>query len=108
MEKYENISAYNWILKYAGYQVLKIVWDQCLKVKFGENYKDVPLSWLIGRMRQRLRSRKLGTEKLGYLEGSFSFLVKRLINKLTELGVVIKTGIDINDIKIINGYFRFS
>jgi protoporphyrinogen oxidase len=42
---------------------------------------------MIGRMRQRMNSRKSGDERLGYLEGSLQLLLDTLLEKLKQLNV---------------------
>lgn len=81
---YNNISAKDWFLKYAGRKVSEVIWLPMLKVKFGEFYDRVPLAWMIGRMRQRLNSRKTGKEKLSYIDGSLTTLVNRLCDVLMD------------------------
>ena len=90
-EKYENISALDWFYKWAGKRVTETIWRPMLEIKFGEYAGQVPVAWMIGRMRQRLKSRSKGKEKLGYLKGSLQRLVDGLEKSLEELGVnVIK------------------
>ena len=83
-QSYNNISAKEWFLKYAGRKVSEVIWLPMLKAKFGEFYDRVPLAWMIGRMRQRLNSRKIGKEKLSYINGSLTTLVNKLCDVLTD------------------------
>lgn len=86
---YENISTYDWFIKHAGSNVTKIIWEPLLKAKFGSYYNKVPVSWMIGRLSQRVGSRKGGEEKLGYLHGSTDVLLQTLISKLKNQGVIL-------------------
>jgi protoporphyrinogen oxidase len=88
-QKYEDISALDWFYKWAGKRVTESIWQPMLKIKFGEYAPQIPLSWMIGRMTQRLKSRSGGKEKLGYLQGSLQRLVDALESRLKELGVKI-------------------
>jgi protoporphyrinogen oxidase len=88
-QKYENISALDWFYQWAGTRVTESIWRPMLKIKFGEYADQIPLSWMIGRMTQRLKSRSKGKEKLGYLQGSLQRLVDALEFRLVELGVKI-------------------
>ena len=88
-QKYENVSALDWFYKWAGKRVTESIWQPMLKIKFGEYAREIPLSWMIGRMTQRLKSRSGGKEKLGYLKGSLQRLVDALELRLKELGVKI-------------------
>lgn len=86
-KKYESQPANKWLKKYAGAKTTESLWDPLLKVKFGPYYDKVPLSWMIGRLRQRMNSRKSGEERLGYLTGSLQVLLDALLLKLKELNV---------------------
>jgi protoporphyrinogen oxidase len=88
-QKYENISSLDWFNKWAGKRVTESIWRPMLKIKFGEYADQIPLSWMIGRMTQRLKSRSGGKEKLGYLKGSLQRLVDTLEFRLKELDVKI-------------------
>lgn len=89
--KHEHISAHEWFKKWSGQNVTSTIWEPLLRVKFGSHYKDVPLAWMIGRLGQRLNSRKDGREMLGYLDGSLQVLNDQLTQKLKSMGVQIHT-----------------
>lgn len=86
-EKYENVTALEWFYKNAGKSATNSLWKPMLDIKFGPYSNKIPLSWMIGRLRQRLNSRKSGDERLGYLEGGLDTLLQALLSKLKELGV---------------------
>ena len=90
-KKYEHRSAHEWLKKWSGKNVTRTIWEPLLRVKFGSRYKDVPLAWMIGRLGQRLNSRKDGKEMLGYLDGSLQVLNDQLTEKLKSIGVQIHT-----------------
>ncbi len=98
----EDTSILNWLYKYAGKKVTDVIWAPLLKVKFGSFYKDIPVSWMVGRLSQRLKSRKKGVEKLGYIDGSLKVLLDALSTKLTEFGVEIKTNSPITKLTSAN------
>ncbi len=100
--KYENVSLYDWLLKYAGTNVTKIIWGPLLKVKFGSFYKVVPVTWMIGRLAQRLQSRKNGIEKLGYINGSLKVLLEAILKKLKELNVEVISNSPVTKINVAN------
>lgn len=85
--KNEHISALSWLKKWSGKQVAESIWSPLLKVKFGKFSELVPLSWMIGRLKQRFESREAGSEKLFYLDGSLNVLLETLVKRLEELGV---------------------
>lgn len=98
--KYEDISCWNWFEKYSGQSTTSTLWAPMLKIKFGPFAKQVPLAWMIGRMRQRFNSRKRGDERLGYLEGSLQTLKDALIRSLTEMGVEMINEAPVEEIKV--------
>lgn len=87
--KHESIPAVKWLNTWAGKKVTSVIWEPLLKVKFGGLFKQIPLAWLIGRLSQRLRSRKGGDELLGYLDGSLKTLLDALVRRLEEMNVTI-------------------
>lgn len=98
-QNFEHISAYSWFEKWAGKSTTNSLWGPMLKVKFGPYFNQVPLSWMIGRLRQRMNSRKQGDERLGYLKGSLQVLSDTLKRKLEELGVEIRLNEPVHQIE---------
>jgi len=86
-KKYEHISCMAWFEKWAGSSTTSSLWAPLLAIKFGPFASKVPLSWMIGRLRQRMNSRKNGDERLGYLDGSLQVLLDTLLEKLKEMNV---------------------
>lgn len=99
---YEHISASSWLIKYAGKKVFSTIWKPLLEVKFGKFAEAIPLSWLIGRMRQRLKSRRGTNEKLGYLDGSLKILLDRLLERLTDMQVELVNSAKVHEILTSN------
>jgi len=85
--KYEHLSTLDWFYRWAGNSVTEALWKPLLSIKFGPYADKVPLAWMIGRLRQRMNSRKQGNEQLGYLEGSLQRLLDALLNELKAAGV---------------------
>ena len=112
--KYENIPAVNWLQKWAGKQVTENIWEPLLRVKFGKHYNKIPLTWLVGRIKQRFYSRRNGDEALGYLHGSTQLILDKIIKQLLRKKVkliknakitTIKNG-ELLDIKINKKIFK--
>ncbi|HTB80228.1 MAG TPA: NAD(P)/FAD-dependent oxidoreductase [Opitutaceae bacterium] len=87
--RHENVPALEWFYRYAGRAATEAVWRPMLEVKFGPFAGQVPVAWMIGRLRQRLGSRERGDERLGYLRGSLKVLLDALLRELSALGVKI-------------------
>lgn len=96
-ESFEDVSCMEWFYKYAGKGATDALWKPMLEIKFGPYADQVPLAWMIGRMRQRLGSRKQGDEKLGYLEGSLYTLLEALMAKLEAMGVKLVKGAPVEE-----------
>lgn len=86
-KKMEGFPAIKWFERYSGKKVTNIIWRPLIEGKFGPYTKILPISWMVGRLSQRFRSRESGDEKLGYLKGSFQVLVDALVKKLEKKGV---------------------
>ena len=97
---YEYVPAYAWFRKWAGKSATQALWGPMLEVKFGPYFDKIPLAWMIGRLRQRMNSRKSGDERLGYLKGSLSVLCDRLSERLVEMGVDIRANSPLTEIEM--------
>lgn len=96
-EKYEDIPAIDWFYRWSGQSVTNTIWKPMLDIKFGSYSNVIPLSWMIGRLKQRIKSRQNGKETLVYLDGSLKVLLDALIGKLDDLNVRLYNNVDIND-----------
>lgn len=81
------VTAIEWLTKYTGRQVTKVIWEPLLRGKFDRYYDKVTMGWLWGRVKQRVESRdkKMG-EALGYVEGGFATIIDRLIDRIVSHG----------------------
>ena len=85
-KKYENITAAEWMEKWAGKKAYEVIWKPLLKGKFHEYYQKVSMAWLWARIYTRGGStNEKGEEVLGYLDDGFI----QIINKLKEKVKVI-------------------
>ncbi len=83
-----GISAMDWLTKFAGKQVVDVIWAPLLRGKFDKYYDDVTMCWLWGRIKQRVESRdpKLGGEALGYIEGGFVTVIDEVLRRYEAAG----------------------
>ncbi|WP_128548107.1 NAD(P)/FAD-dependent oxidoreductase [Larkinella soli] len=102
-EDYENISCLEWLYRYAGKNTTNSLWKPLLDIKFGPYAGEVPLAWLIGRLRQRMNSRNRGEEKLGYLQGSLNTLLNALLEKLKTHSVELIGNTVIKKLRVAEG-----
>ena len=88
----EQVTADEWMLKWAGKQVYEQMWKPLLVGKFGPFYKDVNMAWMWARIKAR-------TTRLGTFEGGFQQFADSFAEKLREMGVEIRLGAPIKFIK---------
>lgn len=88
-----RITALDWLRKYAGRQVSDVIWEPLLKGKFDRYYDKVTMSWLWGRVKQRVDSRdaKVGGEALGYFEGGFKIIIDSLLQRIDGVDIRLNT-----------------
>ncbi len=99
-KKYENVSCASWFQKWSGKSTCTALWMPMLNIKFGPYASEVPLAWMIGRLRQRVKSRKNTVEYLAYINGSLQILLDALIDKLKDLNVEFINNAPIETIEI--------
>ncbi|MBI4100835.1 NAD(P)/FAD-dependent oxidoreductase [Candidatus Microgenomates bacterium] len=73
----EQTTAAAWLKKTMGKNSFKILWEPLLKSKFGDFADQVTAAWFWARIKKR-------TKSLGYLEGGFQTLAKKLEEKIRE------------------------
>lgn len=100
--KNEDVSALDWLSKWSGTTTVNTLWKPLLNLKFGPYADQVPLSWMIGRLRQRMNSRTKGVEKLGYLRGSLQKLLDRLLTELRNMDVELIPNARVTSLNISN------
>ena len=90
--KLSETTALEWLRKYAGRAVTDVIWEPLLRGKFDRYYDKVTMSWLWGRVLQRVDSRdaKLGGEALGYFDGGFKTVIEALEAPVREAGTEIR------------------
>ncbi len=88
-DRFENVTAAQWIRKHQGERVWRTIWGPLLYQKFAEDAEKVAMVWLWGKLCLRGRSRSTSGmgERLGYMKGSFARLVDTLEAHLRSLGV---------------------
>ena len=90
----ENQTASQWLVQHGGQKSYTRIWDPLLRSKFDQEAEDVSAVWIWNKFKLRgsSRSREIGSEKLGYLDGSFGQLTDQLIRELRQLGGRVLTG----------------
>ena len=96
-KKYEDITATEWMEKWAGKKAYEVIWKPLLKGKFHEYYQKISMAWLWARIHTRGGStNEKGEEVLGYMDGGFI----QIINKLKEkVRVINKEIVNVEELK---------
>jgi len=80
----EKYTVDEWLRKWAGEKVYKLMWEPLVIGKFGERYyKQVNMAWMWARLKAR-------TTRLGTFEGGFQNFADRFAEKLREQRVEIR------------------
>jgi protoporphyrinogen oxidase len=104
-QKYESVTAKEWLERYAGKGVYNAIWEPLLRSKFGDSYDEVSMTWFWGKMRLRFGSRPKGMQKeqLGYMEGSFQVLSVELEKRIKEMGGQVHTDAPVERVVVEKG-----
>lgn len=102
VEKLEEITAKNWLIKNCGNYIYETIWEPLLDQKFGNKKEEISMAWLWGKICLRSSSLSLNREELGYLKGSFELLTNKLKEYLISNGVKICLNSEVNEIKYDN------
>lgn len=102
VEKLEEITAKDWLIKNCGNYIYETIWEPLLDQKFGNKKEEISMAWLWGKICLRSSSLSLNREELGYLKGSFELLTNKLKEYLISNGVKICLNSEVNEIKYDN------
>lgn len=78
-QKFERVTAHDWLLRAMGRRGYETVWEPLLVGKFGDHYREVNLAWFWARIHKR-------SPALGYFRGGFQHFVDTLVRRVEELG----------------------
>jgi len=85
-KKLDGLSLNKGLQEIFGDKVFGQVWEPLIRGKFDAYANEIPLRWMSGRMKQRLRSRRHGGEFLGYIKGSLRKLTDTIVVYLANTG----------------------
>lgn len=78
----ENSTAHQWLSRYYGRKIYRLIWEPLLQGKFGSYASKVTMAWMWARLKAR-------TTNLATFTGGFQNFLDRFALHLKELGVVI-------------------
>ncbi len=98
--KFIPVPARAWMKRWAGQEVMHVIWEPLLFGKFNTYFDRISMAWLWGRVHIRANSREKGgaKEMLGYIDGGFAVIVEEITRQLREHGVAIHTGVKVEEI----------
>ncbi len=100
----ENMTAKEWLLKLAGPNVYRVVWEPLLKGKFGRYAEDISAVWFWNKIALRGGSRgKGGAETLAYYKGGFGSMIAALRARVEALGGRVVTNAPVTGIEVCDG-----
>jgi protoporphyrinogen oxidase len=111
-QRYESVTARDWILRNMGQEIYERFWGPLLRGKFGDMADQVSMTWLWGKIRVRGTSRQGASAKemLAYPRGSFEIITQALVDRLRAGGAdlrlnreVIGLEMDPNDSRRVTG-----
>jgi protoporphyrinogen oxidase len=87
--KLESMYAVDWLRKWSGDKVFRKIWLPLLKSKLGDNYKIASAAFIWAIIARMYAARRAGLkqEMFGYVNGGYETVLRRLQEKLDELGV---------------------
>jgi protoporphyrinogen oxidase len=88
----EQVTADQWMMKWAGKNVYEKMWKPLLVGKFGPYYRDVNMAWMWARIKAR-------TTRLGTFEGGFQRFADMFAARLREMGVDIRLAAQVRRIQ---------
>lgn len=100
----EDITAEKWIIKNAGINVFNKIWKPLLITKFGEQFKEISMVWLWGKIKLRGSSKERGKEVLGYINGSNEALLTKMKDEIIKHKGEICLNSEVKDIEKENSF----
>lgn len=98
-KKIEQFTAEEWMKNNCGEKIYHKIWEPLLITKFGSRKSEVSMAWLWGKINLRSSSSTLKGEKLGYLNGGFDVLTKKLEENLIKNNCKIKLNEEVISVK---------
>jgi len=97
---FENVTAKDWLTSHMGQRGYQVIWEPMLRGKFGESHDRIGMTWIWGKVRLRVASRKGAgqRERLGYPMGSFGEVIDVLAQRIAQQGGAVHTSAAVSQI----------
>jgi len=90
----ERVTVDEWMRKWAGEKVYRLMWEPLLVGKFGENYaRQVNMAWMWARIKAR-------TTRLGTFQGGFQAFADQFAERLRQMGARIELNAPVYRIQV--------
>ncbi|WP_313954156.1 NAD(P)/FAD-dependent oxidoreductase [Accumulibacter sp.] len=100
----DKVEASGWIRRWVGDEAWEVLWRRLFDYKFYDYAKGLSAAWIWSRIRRIGRSRySLSREKLGYLDGGSSTLLKALKAAIEARGAEIRLKSPVEKLVIESG-----
>ncbi len=98
---YEKQTANEFLRKTMGNNVWNVLWQELFRKKFGKYAENIVAAFIWARINKR-------TKKLGYVKGGFQNYINYLEEINSKLGVNIKKGHTVNDVRKTGNKFTLT
>ena len=103
-QRLDQVDATSWIRRWVGKEAYDALWKSLFSLKFYEYSDNLSAAWIWSRIRRIGRSRyNLLNEKLGYLEGGSSTLLKALHADIEKNGGEIILSTPVSKVAVKDG-----
>ena len=104
-EPFEDRLACEWLPRWAGQRAWDVIWQPMLEMKFGAHTNEMSMAWLWARfnMVSQYRDKNETKEKRAWLKGSSRTFLEAAEHKMVELGVTVRKGAAIQQIRVADG-----
>ena len=101
IKRLENIPLSDWLLKWSGNKVFNRIWLPLLRAKLGDSYKRTSAVFIWATINRLYGARRSGLkrEMFGYIPGGYKRIIETFEKKISDYGVIIKTGHSVSDIR---------
>ena len=104
-KRLEKIPVTEWLRKGSGRNTYNKIWLPLLKAKLGDTYNKTSAVFIWATIQRLYGARRSGLKKemFGYVPGGYKQVIETFKNKLLDIGVDIKTGHVVTEVKSNNG-----
>ena len=97
----DPLEATGWIRRWVGAEAYEVLWRRLFELKFHQYTPNLSAAWIWSRIRRIGRSRySLFREKLGYLEGGSTTLLRALEREIAARGGAIRLSTPVRKVEI--------